>query len=184
MPLDYRDAGRGHRAVIIAGVIAFILQVALGPQISVFGGRINFMAAFACAIALQGDAGLAAIVGFIAGLSYDLSAPVPVGLMALILTIGSFSLATASAGVGGSLSSRSFQFLAITLIVENLVYGLALVIMGVEGSILTALLGHGLASGILSSLIGALFMMGLSQVSGSSRSFSARGKGTRFKGIR
>ena len=63
MPVDYRDAGRGRSPLIICGLVAFVLQVALGSQISFFGGCLNFMAAFACAAALQGDSGAAAITG-------------------------------------------------------------------------------------------------------------------------
>lgn len=184
MPLDHRDTGRGRRSVVVAGLIAFILQVALGPQIALFGGRINFMAAFACAVALQGEAGPAVIAGFISGLCYDLTAAVPVGLMTLVLTIGSFVLASMSAGMGGGLSARSFQLLAITVVLECVIYGLALVIMGIEGSLLTGLLVHGVVTGVLSSAAGALFVLGLGGGSSTGRGFSARGKGTRYKSIR
>lgn len=184
MPVDYRDAGRGRSPLIICGLVAFVLQVALGSQISFFGGCLNFMAAFACAAALQGDSGAAAITGFVAGLAYDLSATVPVGLMALVLAIGSYVVAGLSAGLGGGFSGRSFQFLAIALVIEMFVYSIALVLVGVEGDILIALGSHGLMTSLISLVPGAVFLVLLGNAGGSGRGFSARGRGTRYKGIR
>ena len=183
MPVDYRDAGRGRSPLIICGLVAFVLQVALGSQISFFGGCLNFMAAFACAAALQGDSGAAAITGFVAGLAYDLSATVPVGLMALVLAIGSYVVAGLGAGLGG-FSGRSFQFLAIALVIEMLVYSIALVLVGVEGDILIALGSHGLMTALISLVPGAVFLVLLGNAGGSGRGFSARGRGMRYKGIR
>lgn len=184
MPIDYRDPARGRRVILIAGVVAFALQVAIAPQVSLLGGRFNFMAAYACAVALQGEPGTAAVAGFASGLAYDLTASVPVGLMALILTVGSYVLAGINAGAGGALSGRTLQLLGICLGVECLLNGIILMVMGIEGSILTGLVGHGVTTAVLSTVAGSGFLLALGSTGGSSRGFTARGKGSRLKGIR
>ena len=104
--------------------------------------------------------------------------------MALVLAIGSYVVAGLSAGLGGGFSGRSFQFLAIALVIEMLVYSIALVLVGVEGDILIALGSHGLMTALISLVPGAVFLVLLGNAGGSGRGFSARGRGTRYKGIR
>ena len=100
-------APQRHQIVFILAVVAAVLQVALAPQISILGGRFNFMLAFALAIALRGDGAQAVYAGFFSGLFYDLTATVPVGLMALLTMLASFALSSiGGAGTSGSLVLR------------------------------------------------------------------------------
>ena len=92
-------APQRHQIVFILAVVAAVLQVALAPQISILGGRFNFMLAFALAIALRGDGAQAVYAGFFSGLFYDLTATVPIGLMALLTML-------AARGRAGSLVLR------------------------------------------------------------------------------
>lgn len=182
MPLN--DPVRSSRAVAIAGIVALVLQVALAPQISVFGGRINFMLAFAAAVALSGDANGAVWAGFIGGLLYDLTSTAPVGLMTLIMTVGTFVLASAIGMAGEGLSARSMQFVLIYALAVCFVNGLCLFFMGLEHSLLNALLVRGLASALVSTLAAAGFVFAFGRTETRTRGFSARGRGTRFKGPR
>ncbi len=184
--MDSRSSGRGRRPLIIAFIVALVLQVGLSPQVSVLGGRFNFMLVIAGVMALSGDASRAVWVGFIAGLLYDLTASVPVGLMSLLLTISSFALATAL-GPQGDLSVRSIRLFLIDALVVCFANGVALVVLGYEESVLTAFVGHGLASALLSTAAAVPFMMLLGRGEGSSRTLMTRGGrrgGTRFKGMR
>lgn len=189
--MEVRDPGRARRTIIIAALVAAALQVALAPQLAILGGRINFMLAFAGAVALGGDSSAAVYAGFFGGLFYDLTAAVPVGLMALIMTIGSFLLAAAAGGAGGGLSSRSMQFVFCYALGACLLNGLVLFFMGSEGSILIALFGHGLVSAVLTTIASACFLFFLGRSEGSGPGFSARGhkgarraRGSRYKGLR
>lgn len=181
--MDVRDPGRTRRALIIAVIVAMVLQVALAPQISILGGRINFMLALAGACALTGDSSMTVWVAFICGLFYDLTAAVPVGLMTLILTVSSFVLAGTTGASAGGLSSRSIQLFFIYALIVCFINGIALFVLGIEGSILSALFGHGLASAALSTVAAMGFMIVQGRSDTGSRSFTARGTkhGSRYK---
>ncbi len=181
--MAYHDAPQTTRSLAILAIICCVLQVALAPQISVFGGRINFMLILAGVAALSEEPQTAVITAFFAGLFYDLTASVPVGLMSLLLSAGAFVLAHASGSAGGGLTPLSIQFFSIFALAVSLANGVALMILGVEGSIVAALLSHGLTSAIITAIVAIPFMMIYRGSEASHRSFSSRG-GSRFKGIR
>ena len=182
--MPFNDPVRSTRTLYIAGAVALVLQVAIAPQFSLFGGRVNFMLAFAAAVALSGDPRQAVFAGFFSGLLYDLTASVPVGLMTLIMTVASFALASAVGVAGEGVTARSMQFSLVYHLAVCLIYGLMLFFMGVEGSIVQALFGSGLASALVTCAVSVAFMAALSRGDGRGRGFSARGRGTRFKGLR
>ena len=86
--MDLREQGAGSRAFAIAAIVCVLLQAGLAPQISIAGGRVNFMIVLVCLGVFSGDPTRAVICGFCSGLFYDLSAAVPVGVMSLLLTVG------------------------------------------------------------------------------------------------
>lgn len=181
--MEMRDPGRARRALVIAGFVALVLQVGIAPQIQILGGRFNFLLAFAGSCALLGEPAPAVVTGFIAGLCYDLTASVPVGLMTLLMTIGSFVLAGAAGGAATGLSGRSIQLVFIYALAICLVNGIALVIIGTESSILTALVGHGLTTAVLSTIAAVGFLAVQGRADTSPRGFSVRGRGgMRYKG--
>lgn len=181
--MAYMDTPQTSRSLAILAIVCFVLQVALAPQISVFGGRINFMLILAGVVALSEDAQKAVITAFFAGLFYDLTAAVPVGLMSLLLSVGAFVLAHASGSAGSGLSPLSVQFFSVFALAVSLINGVALMILGSEGSIVAALFSHGLTSAIITSIVAIPFMMLYRGSEAAHRSFSSRG-GSRFKGIR
>lgn len=178
MPL--RETGRSMRSVIVLSVVAALLQVGIAPQLSIAGGTVNFMLALCCTLALTSDVSSAVYIGFCSGLFFDLTSSAPIGLMALIMTVAGFGLATASRGVMGGLTPDSLRLSGIAILFVNLAYGLCLFFMGVQGDLLWALFGHGVASTVLDILVMALFVL-LATGQGPQRSFSARSRGSRFK---
>lgn len=158
MPLNVHDSGRSASYDAVLAVIAVLLQFSVGTQVFIFGGSINFMVAIACAYALHADIDRAVIAGFAAGALYDLSAPVPLGLLTLLLTIASFALASMSRGSLGQLTGDSGRILLIVIAVVDTVYAGALFLMGIETSLLTALLGHGVATAGLTFIASALVL--------------------------
>lgn len=171
MPLEFRETSQTHRSLIAFAIVACVLQVALAPQISILGGRFNFMIVLAGTIALRGNPSQAAYVGFFSGLFYDLTATVPVGLMTLLLTVGSFLLASVAGTVSGGFSSASMRLMVIFAAAICVLNAIALLVLGSEGSLLASL-GHALTSTALSALaaVPALAVTGGS--SGSGMSFS------------
>ncbi|WP_291288730.1 hypothetical protein [Enorma sp.] len=151
-------APQRHQIVFILAVVAAVLQVALAPQISILGGRFNFMLAFALAIALRGDGAQAVYAGFFAGLFYDLTATVPVGLMALLTMLASFALSSIGGAGTSGFSGASLRLAAAGALAVSIVNGIVLVVLGAEGNLLISL-GHGLMTAILTSIACIPFLM-------------------------
>ena len=179
MPLNVRDSGRHASADVILGLVSIGLQIMLGTQLSIAGGSINFLVAFACVFALHGEPSHAVLVGFGSGLLYDLITPVPMGLMALLLTVCCFALVSMSRGTLSQLSADSMRVLAATMLVLFCLYALALLAMGQLSGIVIALL-HGVVTALLSSVAAAV-LLALSSRTGFSGS-SLGGKGSRPRG--
>ncbi len=181
--MDLHEQGASSRTFVIAAVVCVLLQVGLAPQISIAGGRVNFMIILVCLAVFSGDPTRAVVCGFCSGLFYDLSAAVPVGIMSLLLTVGSFALVHSAAGqVGASSSARGITVGAFALVI-NVVYSIILLFMGLESSFVVAVFGHALPSSILTGLVAIPFLMsGAAPQAG--YGFSARGSrtpGMRFK---
>ena len=177
--MDLHEQGAGSRAFAIAAIVCVLLQAGLAPQISIAGGRVNFMIVLVCLGVFSGDPTRAVICGFCCGLFYDLSAAVPVGVMSLLLTVGSFALVHSAAGTP---SARGITVGAFAFAI-NVIYSIILLFMGLESSFVVAIFGHALPSSILTGLVAVPFLMsGVAPQSG--YGFSARGgrqAGMRFK---
>lgn len=184
--MPYTNAGTQRTYVMpVLAIIAAVLQVAIAPQISILGGRFNFMLAFAVAVALRGDATQAVYAGFFSGLFYDLTATVPIGLMALITTVCSFALASVGGAGTSGFSSTSIRLAGVGIFAACIVNAVALVLLGAEGNILFSL-GHGAVTAILTSIASIPFLMASGSPSAlSGGGFSARGgrSGSRFKTV-
>ena len=85
--MDLHEQGMSSRTFVIAAIVCVLLQAGLAPQISIAGGRVNFMVILVCLSVFSGDPTRAVVCGFCSGLFYDLSAAVPVGIMSLLLTV-------------------------------------------------------------------------------------------------
>lgn len=178
--MEVRDPHRQRRSLAIACAVAAALQLALAPQISLFGGAFNFMLVFALCMSLGIEIGTAVLIGFFSGLFYDMTSAAPVGLMSLLLTIGCFLLATVSRGISSNVTTDSMRLIAAAILAINVANGVVLLLMGVEGGFVSAVLVHGLASTVLDVLASLPFLV-LVGASEPKKGFSARAKGTRFK---
>ena len=117
--MDLHEQGTGSRTFAIAAIVCVLLLAGLAPQISIAGGRVNFMIILVCLSVFSGDPTRAVICGFCSGLFYDLSAAVPVGVMSLLLTVGSFALTHSAAGqTGATPSARGITVGAFALAIN------------------------------------------------------------------
>ena len=138
--MDLHEQGMSSRTFVIAAIVCVLLQAGLAPQISIAGGRVNFMIILVCLSVFSGDPTRAVVCGFCSGLFYDLSAAVPVGVMSLLLTVGSFALVHSAAGqTGGTPSARGITVGAFALVI-NVIYSIILLFMGLETSFVVAIL--------------------------------------------
>lgn len=181
--MKIKDTGRSNRTSMILAVVAFVLQVALSPQIEICGGRINFMLALAVLFALSGDTHRATVAGFLCGLAYDLTAAVPVGLMALLLTVASFFISSLFTGVQIGVNANAVRSSAIMIFLVDLVYGLLLFFMGVQTDLFWAIVGHGFSTTLVTLLASLLFSY-IYAASSPQTTFSVRSGGTRYKSLR
>ena len=90
-----KDAGKNRRVAVVLGIVLLVLQLGVAPNIGLFGGRANLALVFVGATCLGGEASRAPILGFVAGLVYDLAGTGPIGLMALLLTLAGWLMAAA-----------------------------------------------------------------------------------------
>lgn len=178
--MEVRDPARARRTVLVVCAVAAVLQLAIAPQVSLFGGRFNFMVVLALTMALACDIRSAVLAGFFAGLFFDFTSSVPVGLMSLLLTLACFFLSMVSHGMGGGFSSNTLRLVGVAAFGVNLAYGFALFLLGIESSLVSALLVHGVASSVLDILAAIPFLVFGSSTE-SKKGFTARSKGKRFK---
>ena len=151
--MDLHEQGMSSRTFVIAAIVCVLLQAGLAPQISIAGGRVNFMIILVCLSVFSGAPTRAVVCGFCSGLFYDLSAAVPVGVMSLLLTVGSFALVHSAVGqTGGTPSARGVTVGAFALVI-NVIYSIVLLFMGLETSFVVAIFGHALPSSILTGLL-------------------------------
>lgn len=181
--MELRDPVRSTQAVVIAGIVAVILQIAFVPQIALGDGRFNFMLAFAGALALSGDTNRAVYVGFFSGLIYDLTSTAPIGLMTLIMTIATFILASTVGVAGSGLSGRLIQYIVVYDIAVCVINGIVLLVMGQASGIINALILRGLVSALMSALVTIPFIWVCNRSDSNRRNFSVRG-GSRYRTLR
>lgn len=175
---------RGTWTRLLPALVALLLQVGVAPQISVLGGRFNFLAALACALAPGLAPGRAAALGFACGLAFDLTAATPVGLTSLILSVACFAIATSTQGMPLGLTVAGVRLTGLGIAATELASGLGLFLMGIEGSIVTAVLVHGVVSAVL-TLLAAVPIIMAAPAGDTGRGFSARPRGgTRYKVLR
>ena len=181
--MEFRDQGPSSRTFVITAIVCVLLQAGLAPQIEIAGGRINFMIILVCLSAFSGDPSRAVWCGFLSGLFYDLTASVPVGVMSLLLTAGSFTLVHGNWGLSAGTSTMRAVVIGVFSLVVGAVYSVILLFMGLETNVLVALFGHALPSAILTGIV-AVPVLALTGFGASSSGFSARGtkqSGMRFK---
>lgn len=188
MGLELNNSGRTRSAFIATIVACAVLQVALAPQISLFGGRFNFMLVLTASLAISGDSRALVYIGFFSGLFYDLTTTSPVGFMALLLAVMGYAVALMSRGLSSGLGMQTVRVVVLAVIAVNLLYGLGLFFMGIESNVLISVGVHGLASSLL-DLIACVPLLILGG-QGGAHGRSGRGRrglsygGTRYKGLR
>lgn len=90
---------RENLGLIIGGIVALILQVALAPNVAILGAQPNFILVFIVAASLFNRGDAVTVLAFVLGLASDALSTHPFGLMAGILLLATF------------VSSRAFALL-------------------------------------------------------------------------
>lgn len=176
------ESGATPRAYAAMAVVACLLQVGIAPQISLFGGTFNFMVVLAVSLALTRGPHASVIAGFLCGLFFDLTSPVPVGLMALVLTVASFAVSTMAHGMAPGITAEGVRLAVVSIFAVNIVYAVFLYMLGVQTDLLWTL-GHGVSGAVLDSVC-CLPFIAAGGGSAPSRGFTGRAGGSRLKGLK
>lgn len=159
--MQVKDTNRNRKSIRLIALACAILQLALAPHIHIAHGVLNFCLVGASLLALTIGGKTTVLSGFVFGLIFDLSTTGPIGLMCFELTLASFIL-------GAEMRNRivedrfaSAEFFALIAFSVELIYGVAMLLVGQADSIIDVLIFRSLPSFVLDMVgfgIAAWFM--------------------------
>ena len=133
---------------VIGAIIAVVLQIALAPNIALFGVVPNFIMAYVLIVSIVCPDQSGPVFAFVLGLLFDLLGTGPVGAMAFLLTGVSF------------LAKRIFMLLllaAISTLVIELLYAAFMMAFGAGVSVLDAFVFRALPGTVYNFLAALIF---------------------------
>lgn len=149
---------RSHVVVVIAAVVALLLQIVVAPNIAIAYAMPNFVAAYVLVVAVARPGKAPIVLAFVLGLAYNLFAGGPVGAMAFLLVLAS------------AVASRAFQVLAndtlfmplatlvvASVVVEFLYGGLVVVTGSADVSLFDALFARALPCALYDCVAALIF---------------------------
>ena len=119
--------------VIAALLAAAVLQAGLAPYLSIGGVVPNFLLLVVITIALVEGPTSGAVVGFSAGLIFDLLGSGPVGPMLLVLTLTGYLTGLMHENMFAEGWLLPLTVLAIATLSAEVAYGLILILLGAGG---------------------------------------------------
>ena len=126
-------------AIVVGAVLAVFLQVALAPYISIMGAMPNFIIVFVLIVAMSRPHSFGAVLPFVLGLVYDLTAGGPVGAMAFSLTAFSYLAARLYASFENDTLFMPLAIMALGILAIELSYAVFLMMFGYSVGIIDAL---------------------------------------------
>ena len=125
--------------VIVGAVVALLLQIIVAPYIAVFSAVPNFIVAYVCAIAIARAHSFGSVVPFVLGLLFDIVSGGPVGAMAFSLTLFSSVASRVFAGASNDTIFMAIAFVALSVLLVDLSYGIFLLLFGYNASLFEAI---------------------------------------------
>lgn len=184
--MQVKDTNRSRRDLALLAVACLVLQVAFVPNVPLGNGRANAALVFSGVVSLLVGGQVGVFCGFLAGLVFDLSTTGPIGLMAFLLTIGSFVVGIEARNrfaddLRGSLSAFATLDLAVTLL-----YHVAMFLVGQANGLVDVVFLRTLPTFVLTMLLFAPFAWFISHTTstaltlGGKPSKSARLRGSHY----
>ena len=147
---------RESLAVFVGALIALAAQVAVAPNIAIFGVVPNFVLAWCLVVAIVRAHAAGCVLPFVLGLAFDFMSASPVGAMSFLLVLASFAASRIFAVLdNGSLFMPLSILVVMTLAVE-MAYGLFLLSGGLEVSAIDAFFFRGLPCALYDVVLGLL----------------------------
>lgn len=165
--MQIKDRNKSRRSIGLIALVCLLCHLMVAPNVAIASAHPNFAFVFAALIAMSVGGRVGVACGFAAGLVYDLTATSPFGLMAFLLTIASFAL-------GIEVHDRIADDPVITIIPVSLValavslcYHFAMLLMGLDASLVSILFLRSLPSALLTIIAYALFALAMGRHRGS-----------------
>lgn len=184
--MQVKDSVRSRRDFGILAAICLILQIAVAPNIAFGNGRANLALVFAGVASLMLGGRTGVLCGFVAGLIFDLSTTGPIGLMAFLLTIGSFVTGLEGRNRIADDFTGSLVAFARLCCSVTVCYHVAMLLVGDATSLIDVVFLRSVPTIILTMIAFAPFAYVISHETGSSLSLggrpskSARSHGSRY----
>ena len=118
--------------IVIIGVVAFVLQVVVSPNIAIAGISPNFMLIALIPVTALASQRASTLAGFVYGLLFDLVGAGPVGAMALVMALAGYLLPMLLSNIRIDGIAPWMVISAVVYIVSNLVLCIVLSILGYE----------------------------------------------------
>ncbi len=176
------DSNQRRRVVLLLFCVCFVLEAALGPNIAVAGGRIDFMLIFAGCVALSFGGTYGVLCSFGAGLLFDLMTSGPVGAMAFLLTLSSFFLGAEDRDRLADDMAGACRLFFVSAAAVELAYQLCLALTSQQGSFVDVVFRRWLPSTLLDCVVFLPFVFLLSRTGSSGPQLGKKKSGRTRKG--
>lgn len=144
-----KDQASHRKTTLVLALVLAVCQIGLVPSLGILGGRANLALVFVACTCMGGSVQMAPLLGFGAGLVYDLAGTGPIGLMTLILTIIGWMLAHADrVSVADDRVGALMLFIPLAVACEVL-YAFVLIAAGMTPSPFEALVMRALPGAVL-----------------------------------
>lgn len=179
------DPTKSRRQAVILGIVLGILQLALVPNVGIGNGRANLALIFTAYMCMGGNSQQAPIVGFCAGLFFDLCSSGPIGLMALLLTIAGWGMSIAGQARMADDPVSSTMFFAPVAGAVSLIYCVVLMATGQVSSLLDAIVFRALPGFVLDVIAFLIVALIIARTSAPTSGYGmgSRGRGGRGGGF-
>ncbi len=144
---------------LIFSVVIVVVQVVFAPILAVFSVVPSFIVPFVLVLSIMRRADTTYVYAFVLGLIADLLLYTPIGLTSLLLLVAVFCLSRAFEVLDDTTISMPAIALAVTIFAFELVFVIALMVLGYQGSFFELLVQRVIPSTVLNSLIAVLLFI-------------------------
>jgi rod shape-determining protein MreD len=142
---------------------AVILQVGIAPYIAIAQVMPNLLLIVTVTMAFVTGSNEGAVVGFVAGLTFDLIGSAAVGPMALTLTLTGFVAGTVQEQIFAQLWVLPLTVLAVASLLSESLYFLILILLGERITFGFALISKVMPAALYTTLVAVLVFLPLSR---------------------
>lgn len=126
-------------ATLVGAVIAFVLQIVVAPNITLFFAQPNFLLVYVVVVALARAQSCGVVLPFVLGLLSDLVGGGPVGASALLFVIASFAVSRLYFALNNDTLFIPLFLVVVSVLLVEVFYGVLLIACGLAVNPLEAL---------------------------------------------